>query len=272
MLPWPPVRAQRQTIPAPPFPRELTWINVAPLRMDKQRGRPVLIEFWDFCRINSLRTLPYVKAWHERYAEAGLRVIGVHTGGFPPSQDEQQVRRAVERLGIEYPVVIDAQLEIWDLYGNAGWPARYLWDERGALFSLHYGEGAYEETERELQELLAIDAEPLAPLRPEDAPGLLLPAQTADQKGAYDGPYEAGGVWAVLEGPGEVVANGRRIVVDEPGCYALVEHAHHTAGVLDLEIGAGVTCYATCFTAGVADPSDPGQPEGAAAAADPRPR
>jgi hypothetical protein len=62
------VRAPPDAIPAPPFPRELEWINVAPLRMDKQRGRPVLVEFWDFCRVNSLRTLPYLKAWHERYA------------------------------------------------------------------------------------------------------------------------------------------------------------------------------------------------------------
>src|ERR1700754_4846716 len=104
MLPSPPVRAQPATIPAPPFPRELTWINVAPLRMDKQVGRPVLIEFWDFCRPNSLRTLPYVKAWHERYAAEGLRVISVHTPGFPASGDEEAVRAAVSRLGIEHPV------------------------------------------------------------------------------------------------------------------------------------------------------------------------
>src|SRR3954452_13086203 len=82
------VRAPSATIPAPPFPRGLTWLNVAPLRMDKQKGRPVLVEFWDFCRVNSLRTMPYLKAWHERYAGAGLRVIGVHTGAFPPSRDE----------------------------------------------------------------------------------------------------------------------------------------------------------------------------------------
>ena len=169
MLPWPPVRAQPDTIPAPPFPRELPWLNVAPLRMDKQRGRPVLIEFWDFCRVNSLRTMPYLKAWHERYPD--LRVIGVHAGGFLPARDEANVRRAVERLAVPYPVVIDAQLELWDLYGNEGWPARYLWDTRGALFSMHYGEGAYEETEREIQELLGIEQDPLPPLRPEDEPG-----------------------------------------------------------------------------------------------------
>ncbi len=93
----------------------------------QQRGKAVLVEFWDFCRVNNLRTLPYLRAWHERYAEAGLRIIGVHTGGFPPARDEDNVRRAVERLEIPWPVVIDTDLEVWDLYGNEGWPARYLW-------------------------------------------------------------------------------------------------------------------------------------------------
>ena len=82
-----PMRVAAKEIPLPPFPRELPWINVAPLRADKQRGRPVLVEFWDFCRPNSLRTLPYLRAWHERYAGDGLRVIGVHTGGFPPARE-----------------------------------------------------------------------------------------------------------------------------------------------------------------------------------------
>jgi thiol-disulfide isomerase/thioredoxin len=254
------MRAPEHAIPAPPFPRELTWVNVAPLRMDKQRGRPVLIEFWDFCRVNSLRTLPYLKAWHERYAEAGLRVIGVHTGGFLPARETPNVVAAVERLGIEYPVVIDERLEIWDFYGNEGWPARYLWDQKGALHSLHYGEGAYEETEREIQALLGVERDVLAPLRPEDAVGVLLPAQTADQPGAYSGPYEAGGVWAVLDGQGEVTVNGRTFTVSEPGCYPLAEHSHHTAGVLELHVGEGVTCHATCFTPAVAAPGGPARP------------
>jgi thiol-disulfide isomerase/thioredoxin len=264
------VRAQPHTIAAPPFPRGLTWLNVAPLRMDKQLGRPVLVEFWEFCRVNSLRTLPYLIAWHERYAADGLRVIGIHAGGFLPARDEANVRRAVERLGVPYPVVIDAQLELWDLYGNEGWPARYLWDPDGMLFSMHYGEGAYAETEREIQELLGVERDPLPPLRPEDEPGVLLPAQSEDRPGAYSGPYEAGGVWAVLEGEGEVVANGRAIAVTEPGCYPLVEHPHHTAGELDLRIGAGVVCHATCFTPGVAAPRDRG-PRAAASAAEGRP-
>src|SRR3954454_13878946 len=98
------MRVPANEIPLPTLPRELPWINVAPLRMDKQRGRPVLVEFWDFCRINSRRTLTYLKAWHARYADAGLRVIGIHTGGFPPSRDDDEVERAVPRLQIPYPV------------------------------------------------------------------------------------------------------------------------------------------------------------------------
>ena len=239
-------------IPAPPFPAKLPWVNVATLRMDKQRGRPVLIEFWDFCRANSLRTLPYTRAWHERYAEAGLRVISLHCPGFEPSRDEDAVRAAVARLGIEHPVVIDAELKLWKLYGNEGWPARYLFDQQGLLFDVHVGEGAYAETERAIQELLGIDGDLVPPVRPEDEPEAMVVAQSPDQPGPWSGPYEAGGVWAVLEGRGEVVANGRAVAIDGPGAYPLIEHERHTVGVLDLEVGDGVTCHAVCFTPGLA--------------------
>ncbi len=246
------MRAGTRDILAPPFPRGLEWVNVAALRMDQQRGRPVLVEFWDFCRVNSLRTLPYLGAWHERYAADGLRVIGVHTGGYAISREEDAVRAAVERLGIEHPVVIDSALEVWDLYGNKGWPGRYLFDPGQALYSLHYGEGAYDETEREIQALLGVERPLLEPLRPEDEPGLLLPAQTEDQPGAYSGPYEAGEVWAVLEGAGTVTVDGRELAVRHPGCHPLVHHPHHTRAMLDFRPGRGVTCHATCFTPGVA--------------------
>ncbi len=219
--------------------------------MDKQLGRPVLIEFWDFCRVNSLRTLPYVGEWHRRYADAGLRVIGVHSPGFEPSSREDAVRDAIARLHVEHPVVIDGGLEIWDLYGNEGWPARYLFDQRGILFDVHMGEGAYADTETAIQELLGVEREPVAPRRAEDVPGVMLPVQTDDQLGAYSGPYNAGGVWAVLDGQGVVTANGREIAVQHPGAYPLVEHEHHTEGTLELQVGDGVVCHAVCFTPGV---------------------
>src|SRR5205085_4169999 len=108
-------------------------------------------------------------------------------------------------------VVVDTELEIWELYGNLGWPARYLWGLDGHRFEYHYGEGGYAETERAIQELLGIDEPMLAPLRPGDEPGALLAVQSEDVEGPYSGPYEAGAVWAVLDGQGTITANGRAI-------------------------------------------------------------
>ena len=209
----------------------------------------MLVEFWDFCRIQSLRTLPYMKAWQERYPD--LTVVGVHAAGFPPSQDPDAVHDAVDRLQIPYPVAIDAEYEVWELYGNLGWPARYLFDQRGMLLHYHYGEGGYEETERAIQELLGVDAPVLEPLRPEEAADAPLKPQTDDVEGPYSGPYQAGAVWAVLDGAGAITANGRTIAVDHPGCYELVAHERSTAGELELEIGDGVSCHAVCFTPGL---------------------
>jgi hypothetical protein len=244
------VRAPVDHIAAPPFPARIEWVNVAMLRMDQQRGRPVLIEFWDFCRPNSLRTLPYVKAWNERYGPSGLRVIGVHTAGFAPSRDPDAVRAAVARLNIPYAVAIDSEQEIWQLYGNLGWPARYLFNGDGYLEHYHYGEGAYEETELAIQALVHVSRPTLAALAPEDAPGAQLRIQSEDVEGAYSGPYEAGGVWAVLAGSGAVLANGRRIAVEHPGAYELISHPRSTAGVLELELEGDVECHAVCFTPG----------------------
>jgi AhpC/TSA family len=246
------LRAPADAIVAPPFPLGLPWMNTTPLRMDRQLGRPVLIEFWDFCRVNSIRTLPYLKAWHERYEPDGLRVIGVHSAGFAPSADVDHVRAAVARLDVPYPVVVDVEHEIWSLYGNLGWPARYLFDQQGMLAHYHYGEGAYIETELAIQGLLGLERDPVIPLRPEDAPDARVREQTADVEGPYSGPYEAGAVWAVLDGNGSVDVNGRSLQVDHPGCYELIAHERSTAGELSLDVGPGVVCYAVCFTPGAA--------------------
>lgn len=249
------MRAPIDKISAPFFPARAEWVNVEMLRLDQQLGRPVLIEFWDFCRSNSLRTLGYVRGWHERYSAAGLRVISVHAGAYPPSQDPAQVRAAVARLGIEHAVLLDTEFRLWQEYDNEAWPARYLFDRKLRLYSMHYGEGAYDETQAEICELLEIAPEPLAPLRAEDAPGARVGRPTPEQPGAWSGPYEAGAVWTVLEPTGdragEVRANGRPIAVPHPGCYLLIEHERHTGGVLELEVGDGVTCHAVQFTPGV---------------------
>ncbi|MHB8233429.1 MAG: thioredoxin domain-containing protein [Solirubrobacteraceae bacterium] len=253
------MRAPVDTIAAPLFPTKLPWVNAKGGQASViQRGRPMLVEFWDFCRPNSMRTLPYLKAWHERYADDGLRVIGVHSPGFDASRDEDAVRAAVGRLQIEYPVLIDRELALWQEYENEGWPARYLFDGRARLFEYHYGEGAYAETELAIQQLLGVEREPLEPIRPEDAPGAVLAAPTPEQPGAYNGPYEAGAVWAVLDGSGSVSVSdavtgaSRELSISEPGAYALLEHARHTVSELALELRGDVRCLATCFTPGLA--------------------
>jgi hypothetical protein len=223
--------------------------------MDKQRGRPVLVEFWDFCRPSSLRTLPYVKAWHERYASAGLRVVTVHSPGFPPGEDEEAARAAVDHLAIEHPVCIDLAFELWRSYDNEGWPARYLWDGEGHLAEYHVGEGGYADTELAIQELLGVQREPIGPLHPEDDPQAQIVVPTPDQPGAHSGPYGAGGVWAVLGGQGELHVNGEPFAIQVPGARQLVSHPWHVDAMLDLRVGEGVTCYATCFTPGLAAPA-----------------
>jgi hypothetical protein len=246
------MRAPVDHIAAPEFPARLPWINSSGLRMRDLQGQPVLIEFWDFCRANSIRTLPYIRTWRERYGPRGLEVVGVHTSGFEASADPETVRRAVARLGIAHPVVVDVEWNLWRDYGNAGWPVRYLFDQRGMLFEHHLGEGAYEETELAIQELLGLEEPVTPPIRPEDVPGALLEPQSADVDGPYNGPYRAGGVWAVLEGSGSVTVNGRALSVPDTGCYELISHPRSTTGELALEVGPGLRCHAVCFTPGLA--------------------
>jgi hypothetical protein len=197
----------------PEFPQELDWIGVAFLRMAQQIGRPILVEFFDSARINSHRTLPYLRAWHERYGHLGLRVIGVHSPAYSFGRDPAVATAAIESLDIPYPVVLDPDFAVWKEYGNRGWPARYLFDRRGILRFVHWGEGEYEESERVIQELL-LETDPLGelelpppmePLRPEDAPGAQMDPQTADVTLPADGErIELTGRWA--QGPDYVQA------------------------------------------------------------------
>jgi hypothetical protein len=249
------MRAPAGRIFAPPFPPTARWLNVATLRMDQQLGRPVLLEFFDVCRVPSLRTLPYIQAWQARYAEHGLRVISVHTPGYELSRDEDVVAANVARLGIEHAVLLDTDGAMWQLYGNEGWPGRYLWDAQGTLVDLHYGEGAYADAEQLIQEQLEIDDEVMAPLRPEDDPDALVAVPTPEQPHAYSGAYEAGGVWVVASGRGTLAVNGAAHELAYDGAHDLIAHDGHTEATLMLEPGDGVTVHATVFTPGVVRPA-----------------
>jgi thiol-disulfide isomerase/thioredoxin len=129
-------------------------LNSPPLTTDELRGKVVLVDFWTYTCINWLRTLGYVRAWSEKYADHGLVVIGVHTPEFPFERDVDNVRRAVEDLRVGYPVALDSDYAVWEAFSNRYWPAVYIADAGEQIRHHHFGEGGYEECERIIQRLL----------------------------------------------------------------------------------------------------------------------
>jgi cytochrome c biogenesis protein CcdA/thiol-disulfide isomerase/thioredoxin len=134
------------------------WFNTPdgrPLSLRELRGKVVLIDFWTYTCINCIRTLPYLKAWDERYRDRGLVIVGVHTPEFPFERDPGNVADAIDQNGLRYAVAQDNERATWDAYRNQYWPAKYLIDAEGRLRYTHFGEGEYEETEGAIRELLA---------------------------------------------------------------------------------------------------------------------
>ena len=130
------------------------WLNSAPLSRQSLRGRVVLVNFWTYTCINSLRPLPYVKSWAAKYKDAGLVVIGVHTPEFTFEHEPMNVENAARTLNVTFPVAIDSKTRIWQSFNNQAWPAQYLVDAKGRIRYHHFGEGDYGEIERAIQELL----------------------------------------------------------------------------------------------------------------------
>ncbi len=144
----------------PPLDGATGWLNSAPLIAEALRGKVVLVDFWTYSCINCLRTLPYIRAWAEKYRAAGLVVVGVHSPEFAFEKDQDNVRRAVKDLGITYPVAIDSRHAIWRAFGNQYWPALYFVDAQGRIRHHVFGEGQYTESERMIQKLLAENGTP----------------------------------------------------------------------------------------------------------------
>ena len=138
----------------PPLSGAVEWLNSPPLTREALKGKVVLVDFWTYSCINCLRTIPYIKAWAEKYKDQGLVVIGVHTPEFAFEKDAANVRKAVADLKITYPVAIDSNYAIWRAFGNEYWPAHYFIDAEGRIRHHHFGEGDYEEFERIIQTLL----------------------------------------------------------------------------------------------------------------------
>ncbi len=131
------------------------WLNSPALTTESLRGRVVAVDFWTYTCINWLRTAPYLRAWAEAYRDAGLVVLGVHTPEFRFERDVDNVRRAISDRQITYPVAVDSDYGIWSAFANMYWPALYLVDAEGHIRFSHFGEGAYEESEQVIRQLLA---------------------------------------------------------------------------------------------------------------------
>jgi cytochrome c biogenesis protein CcdA/thiol-disulfide isomerase/thioredoxin len=141
--------------PAPEFANTQRWFNSAPLTIAGLRGRVTLVDFWTYTCINCVATLPYLRAWDERYRRAGLTIVGVHTPEFAFERSAANVQDAIRERRLRYPVVQDNEFGTWNAFGNQYWPAKYLIDANGRVRYTHFGEGDYEETEAAIRALLA---------------------------------------------------------------------------------------------------------------------
>jgi thiol-disulfide isomerase/thioredoxin len=146
----------------PDFDGATEWLNSEPLTMADLQGHVVAVDFWTFTCINWIRTVPYLRAWDEKYRDRGLIVVGAHTPEFPFETDVDSIRRHVEERGIAYPVAVDSDYGVWNAFANRYWPALYVADRDGVIRFHHFGEGRYEESERAIQELLGVEDELVA--------------------------------------------------------------------------------------------------------------
>jgi hypothetical protein len=272
------MRPERDNIGAPDLPAELAWIGDAPASIPALTAKgPVLVHFFDFAQLNSQRTLPYLKEWRRRYRGAGLRTLGVQAPRFPFGADIDEVGAGLAELEVEFPVAIDAERELWHAYGCEGWPSLFLWAQGGALSWFHFGEGEYRATEEAIQEELRnLDAlqtlpEPLAPLRPSDAPDakVMPPTEEVFPGGSWerawtageDGDelsveYAAGGAYATVEGKGTIAVSldddePRNLLIDGARLYPFAEHRGHESHRLELQPSEGLRIWSISFAAGV---------------------
>lgn len=132
----------------------VAWINSEPLKVEELKGKVVLVDFWTYTCVNCIRTFPFLKLWHAKYADDGLVILGVHTPEFEIEKNPDNVRKAVKDNGIGWPVAMDNDYSTWRAYRNRYWPAKYLIDKDGIIRYTHFGEGAYAETETKIRELL----------------------------------------------------------------------------------------------------------------------
>jgi thiol-disulfide isomerase/thioredoxin len=241
----------------PHLPEDAIWLNDAPAAgLTALQDRTLLFDFWDYTCINCLRTLPYLREWHRRYQHFEFTMIAIHTPEFPFAEDPENVRRAVQRLGVSWPVVLDNDQSIWTSFANRYWPTKYLADHNGYLRYRHAGEGDYGKIEAAIQDLL-LEAAPglelpeiMQPVRPDDKPGAVCERTTPELQAGSLGNPETGPALDVvlsyslpdmlepgkfyLEGGWETVPHGHRLH-GEIGRIELVYEAARCNAVLNAD-------------------------------------
>jgi hypothetical protein len=253
-----------------------SWLNSEPLTPEGLRGRVVAFDFCTYTCINWLRTVPYLRAWQEKYSAHGFTVVGVHTPEFPFERELRYIAPELERRGITYPVAVDSDYGVWQAFDNHYWPALYLADGTGQIRFSHFGEGRYDEIERAIQELLGVD-EGLVSVEPrgdevsavwedvrspesylgyERADGFASPGGASLDSRSYDVPerlalnqWALGGKWTMQRG---------HVRLDEPG--GRLAFRFHARDV-NLIVGSGEPGRSVDFRVSV-DAQEPGTAHG----------
>ena len=222
--------------PAPELTELDGWINSEPFTLEDSVGKVVLVDFWTYTCVNCIRTFPYLKAWHQKYADRGLVILGVHAPEFEFEELYENVLDAVQEFGIEYAVAQDNNMGTWRAFENRFWPAKYLIDAEGFIRYTHFGEGDYSETEKVIRELLLESGANLDAVSSETLPEpeidlSAVPArgssegQTRELYGGYSRNYNA---LVSRSSPPYILheeyydGSGRDILFEDPG-----EHMNH---------------------------------------------
>lgn len=208
------------------------WLNTdEPLTRERLRGRVVLIDFWDYTCVNCIHTLPYLRAWHRRYADKGLVIIGVHAPEFKFARNTTLIAQAVNDFELPYPVLVDRHFQVWTQFANKAWPTKHLIDAQGYIRFRRQGEGYYVQTEQAIQTLLlrrdpqVTLPEILPPLRREDAPGAICYRPTPE---LYAG-FRGGGLF------GSGLGNPEGYVTDGIMMYKMPQQAQQEEGQFYVE-------------------------------------
>jgi hypothetical protein len=266
----------RDDIALPPFAPGVSWIGGEPPVGERLTARgPLLVHFFEIGELSGVRTLPFVTGMARQYGAQGLTVLGVHSPRSALAESDEALAAGLARLGVDFPVANDREHRIWHGYGCEGWPSTFLWGRGGKLRWVHFGEGAYHETEEAIRAQIGGDPGDmppplLDPPREEPAPALEPPSPELFPGGAHDRPWQAAapgdpleafyagaGAWVALDGTGTVALEldgepAGTIELEGPGLYELSSHDRHGEHELRLTPEGPVRVWSLAFAPGAA--------------------